>query len=87
MTPNEFKIMERKRIELEKGYYLTPERVAIPLRTSHKVTSVLVTATCPQLSFAECKYVLELARQALYMACEEDKEKSPSGGDLTGLQR
>lgn len=74
MTSTDFKILEQKRIELEKGYYLTPYRVAILTKLSSKIVNMLSTATAPQLSYAECRYVLDLARGALDMACEGEKE-------------
>lgn len=83
MTPTEFLSLETQRIELEKGYYLTPYRVAILAKLSHKIISLLATATSPHLSYAECRYVLGLARTALDMACEEEKEKAPPDGDAS----
>lgn len=87
MTPNDFKILEQKRIELEKGYYLTPYRVAMLTKLSSKIIAMLSTATAPQLSYAECRYVLELTRNALDMACEGEKENPAPCGTTEREQR
>lgn len=78
MTPNEYLLLEQKRIELDKGYYLTPARVAILTRTSNEIMKKLATATVPALLFAECRYVLDITRTAIDLAC---KEKAPPDGD------
>lgn len=78
MTPADHLQLERSRIELDKGYFLTPYRTAELSKISSKILATLTTSAVG-MSYAECRYVLDLARNAIDTASGYKKEAPPDG--------
>lgn len=71
MTPGEFTQLEQKRIEIDKGYYLTPHRAAQLTKVASTIMKTLTTSVLP-VSYAECRYVLDIVNNAIDLASSED---------------
>lgn len=78
MTPAEHLSLERSRIELDQGYYLTPYRTAELTKITSKILGTLTTSALG-MTYAECRYVLDLARNAIDTASGYKKEAPPDG--------
>lgn len=78
MTPAEHLSLERSRIELEQGYYLTPYRAAELTKIASKILNTLTTSVVG-MTYAECRYVLDIASNAINQASGYKKEAPPDG--------
>lgn len=71
MTPKERLEAERDRIQQERGFYITPFRMANLMTAASKVASILVKADT-NIRYEECRFILDIVSASIDAALKEE---------------